>query len=76
MHQQAVKAMRLILAGEVPLLGKPKAWAARIVYFWANRDRRAWGVSFLVNSEVESFFGVTIGTIRKRAAHIEGLPAA
>lgn len=74
-QRRALKALRLIIACEKPLRGKPEGWAAGIIYSLANRDRRACGVPGLLNSEVEARFGVSMGTIRKRAAQIERLLA-
>lgn len=75
MHRRALKALRLMMACETPLRGKPEGWAAGIIYGLANRDRQACGVPGLLNSEVEALFGVSMGTIRKRAAQIERLLA-
>ena len=75
MSKRAMKALQFIKSGEQPLSGKPEGWAAGIVYFLANQDRQACGVPGLLNSEFESFFGVTMGTIRRRAARIESLLA-
>ncbi|MEW6199180.1 MAG: hypothetical protein AB1601_11045 [Planctomycetota bacterium] len=74
-QQRALKALRLLAACEKPLPGKPEGWAAGIIYGLANRDRRACGVPGLLNREVEALFGVSMGTIRKRAAQIERLLA-
>jgi len=74
-QSRALKALRLLIACEKPLPGKPEGWAAGIIYGLANRDRRACGVPGLLNSEVEALFGVSMGTIRKRAAQIERLLA-
>ncbi|KAB2949518.1 MAG: hypothetical protein F9K17_02900 [Phycisphaerae bacterium] len=71
MEQRAVKALRFLAACGKALPGKPDGWAAGIIYGLANRDRRACGVPGLLNSEVEAHFGVSMGTIRKRAAQIE-----
>ena len=64
------KFLRFIMAGDEPLLGRPEGWAAGIVYAAANWERRACGVPGLLNSELESFFGVSMGTIRRRAARV------
>lgn len=74
-QRRALKALRLLAACETQLRGKPEGWAAGIIYSLANQDRRACGVPGLLNSEVEALFGVSIGTIRKRAAQIERLLA-
>lgn len=75
MKKRALKALRFLAACEKSLSGKPEGWAAGIVYGLANRDRQACGVPGLLNSEVEAFFGVSMGTIRRRAAQIERLLA-
>ncbi len=74
-QRRALKALRLLAAGETPLRGKPEGWAAGIIYSLANRDRQACGVPGLLNSEIEALFGVSMGTIRRRAAQIERLLA-
>jgi len=75
MEKRAIKALRLLAGCGKPLTGKPEGWAAGIIYDLANRDRRACGVPGLLNSEVEALFGVSMGTICKRAAQIERLLA-
>ena len=75
MQKNALKALRFLTTCDKPLSGKPEGWAAGIIYGLANRDRRACGVPGLLNSEVEALFGVSMGTIRKRAAQIERLLA-
>jgi len=74
-QRRALKALRFLVACEKPLPGKPEGWAAGIIYGLANQDRRACGVPGLVNSEFEALFGVSMGTVRKRAAQIERLLA-
>ena len=71
MHKAAMKALRFLAADDEPMRGKPEGWAAGIVYALANRDRRACGVPWMLNAEFEEFFGVTMSTIRKRAAQVE-----
>lgn len=71
MQKRALKALRFLTACDKPLLGKPEGWAAGIIYALATRDRRACGVPGVLNSDFEQFFGVSLGTIRKRAAQIE-----
>ena len=75
MQKSALKALRFLTACDKPLSGKPGGWAAGIIYALANRGRRACGVPGVLNSDFEQFFGVTMGTIRKRAAQIEDLLA-
>ena len=71
MQKAAMKALRFLAAGDEPMRGKPEGWAAGIVYALANRDRRACGVPGMLNAEFEEFFGVTMGTVYKRAAQVE-----
>ncbi len=73
MQKSALKALRFLTACDTPLLGKPEGWAAGIIYKLATGDRRACGVPGILNSDFEQIFGVTMGTIRKRAAQIEEL---
>lgn len=75
MQKSALKALRFLTACHTPLVGKPEGWAAGIIYALATRDRRACGVPGVLNSDFEQFFDVSMGTIRKRAAQIEGLLA-
>jgi hypothetical protein len=75
MQKSALKTLRFLAACDKPLLGKPEGWAAGIIYALANRGRRACGVPGVLNSDFEQCFGVTMGTIRKRAAQIEELLA-
>jgi hypothetical protein len=70
LHQQAAKALRLAAAGETPLGGKPETWAAGAIYAVANLERNACGVPGFLNSDFSEFFGVTMGSIRKRAADV------
>jgi len=75
LHKRVLKALRFLAAGDKPLAGKPAGWAGGIIYAVANRDRQACGVPGLLNSEFEARFGVSMGTICKRAAQIEELLA-
>ena len=68
LQERALKAMRFLTVSDKVLAGKPAGWAAGIIYALANRDRQACGVPGLLNSELEVFFGVSMTTIRKRAA--------
>ena len=70
LNTRAVKALRFLAIGEKALTGKPEGWAAGVIYAVANLDRRACGVPGLLNSELTEFFGVTMETIRRRAAHV------
>jgi hypothetical protein len=75
MKKRALKAWRFLAVSEDRLTGKPEGWAAGIIYAVANRDRQACGVPGLLNSEFEALFGVSMGTVRTRAAQIERLLA-
>ena len=67
---RAAKALRFFATGEKALTGKPEGWAAGVIYAIANLDRQPCGVPGLLNSEFTEFFGVTMETIRRRAAHV------
>jgi hypothetical protein len=75
LQKRTMRALRVLTAGGAPLAGVPKGREAGIAYFRVNEDRLACGVSGLQSSEFESFFGVTMGTIRMRAARVESLLA-
>jgi len=75
MKKRALKALRFLAVSDKPLAGKPEGWAAGIIYAVANRDRQACGVPGLLNSEFEALVGVSMGTIRRRAAQIDRLLA-
>lgn len=72
---RSLKALHFLAACEEPLLGKAEGWAAGIVYYVVTRDRPACGVPGLLNSEFSACFGVSMETIRKRAAHVGRLLA-
>ena len=74
-QKRVQKALRFLTADSKPLAGKPEGWAAGIIYAVTNRDRQACGVPGLLNSEFEALFGVSMGTIRRRAAQIAELLA-
>ena len=73
LQKRATKALRLLTACDEPLGGKPAGWAAGVLYAVANRERRACGVPGILNQELETFFEVSMGTARKRAAHVSAL---
>jgi len=75
LRKRSLKVLRFLTASDEPLSGKPGGWAAGIVYALANRDRLPCGVPGLLNKDLEESFGVSIGTIRKRAARVEALLA-
>jgi hypothetical protein len=70
LEKRAMKALRLLATAEKPLAGKPEGWAAGIIYAVANLDRQACGIPGLLNSEFIDFFGVSMETVRKRAANV------
>jgi hypothetical protein len=66
----APKAKRMVkmLAGSgEPLRGEPGGWAGGIIHAMTCHGC---GVPGVLNASLEKSFGVTIGTIRKRAAQI------
>jgi hypothetical protein len=73
LQKRALKALRLLAACDKPLAGKPAGWAAGIVYAAANRDRQACGVPGILNEDLEAFFDVSMGTVRKRSWQIAEL---
>jgi hypothetical protein len=70
LQKRAAKAVRFLEAHEEPLTGKPEGWAAGIIYALSNEDRYPCGVTGILNSEFSEFFGVTMGTVRNRAARV------
>ena len=70
LNTRTVKALRFLATGEKALMGKPEGWAAGVIYAIANLDRQPCGVPGLLNSEFTEFFGVTMETIRRRAAEV------
>lgn len=73
LRKKSLKALRFLVACDEPLLGKPGGWAAGIVYALANRYRQPCGVPGLLNKDLEDLFGVTMATIRNRAARVDVL---
>ncbi len=73
LRKKSLKVLRIVMASDKPLLGKPGGWAAGFVYALANRYRAACGVPGLLNKDLEDFFGVKMGTIRERAVRVNGL---
>jgi Domain of unknown function (DUF6398) len=70
LEKRAMKALRFLSTSEKPLAGKPEGWAAGIIYALANLDRQACGIPGLLNADFIDFFGVSMETVRKRAANI------
>lgn len=73
MQQRALHALRLLRAAEKPPAGKAEGWAAGIIYAVATDGRVRCGVPGLLNSEFERFMGVTMSTVRYRAARVREL---
>ena len=73
MEKQAHKALRMLRSSEKPLKGKPEAWAAGILYAIANDARIPFGIPGFLNSEFETTMGVTMATVRNRAARVRQL---
>ncbi|MEX0654159.1 MAG: DUF6398 domain-containing protein [Phycisphaeraceae bacterium] len=73
LQQRAMKALRLLRTSDQPLTGKTKGWAAGIVYVAATDGRITCGVPGVLNSEFEQIMGVTMSTVRKRAARVKEL---
>ena len=71
LKRSSKKALRLMAAFDEPLTGRPEGWAAGIIYAMANRHRIPCGVPGLLNADFERVFGVTMSTVRKRAAQVD-----
>src|SRR4051812_33662062 len=70
LHRRALKALRLVAGFEEQLAGKAEGWSAGVVYAVANMDRQPCGVPGVLNSELKAAFGVSMETIRRRAAQV------
>ena len=70
---RAYKALRLLRASEKPLHGKPEGWAAGIIYYLATDGHIPCGVSGMLNAEFEALMGVSMDTVRTRAARVREL---
>jgi len=70
LEKQTHKALRLLRASEKPLQGKPEGWAAGIIYAVANDGGIPCGVPDILNADFERFMGVTMSTVRTRAARV------
>lgn len=73
MQKRALKALRLLRASEKPLVGRAEGWAAGIIYAVATDGCIPCGVPGVLNSEFERFMGVTMSTVRHRAARVKAL---
>ncbi|MEX2388696.1 MAG: DUF6398 domain-containing protein [Phycisphaeraceae bacterium] len=70
LQQRSMKALRMLRASDKPLTGKTEGWAAGIIYAVANDGCSPCGVPGVLNSEFERFMGVTMSTVRERAARV------
>ncbi len=73
LQKRALRALRFLRTSDKPLRGKAEGWAAGIIYAAASRDRQACGVPGVPNSEFEAMMGVSMSTVRTRAAQVERL---
>ncbi len=64
----ANSALELLLAKNSALSGKPAGWAGGLIY--ALGGKAGVGIPGVLNSELETIFGVSVGTISKRAKRI------
>ena len=71
LEKQVHRALRLLRASEKPLRGKPEDWAAGIIYAIATDGRIPCGVPDILNADFERFMGVTMNTVRTRAARVK-----
>jgi len=67
---EAGRTLKKLMARKAPMLGKPGGWAGGLVYAISSIGV---GVPGVLNSELEEAFGVSMGTIYKRAAMIKKL---
>jgi len=68
LRDRALKAVRFLAAAEKAPAGNPAGWAAGIVYAMANRYCIPCGVPGLLNAEFTAMMGVSMETVRTRAA--------
>ena len=73
LQQRTLKALRLLRASDRPLAGKTEGWAAGIIYAVATDGRIPCGVPGVLNREFERLMGVTMSTVRQRAARVRDL---
>ena len=64
------RAHQALRASETPLKGKVEGWAAGIIYAVGTYDRPPVGVPGILNSEFETLMGVSMVTVRQRAARV------
>lgn len=72
-QKQAYKFLWMLRASEKPIQGKVNGWAGGIVYFVVNDGRIPCGVPGMLNADLEKLMGVSMGTIRTRAARVQEL---
>lgn len=70
MQKRAYHALRLLRANGQALSGKAEGWAAGIIYAVFNDGKIPVGVPDVLNSDFERLMGVTMSTVRKRAARV------
>lgn len=70
LHVQSDRTLKKLLASKISMQGKSGGWVGGIVYAIANQYRQACGLPDILNSEAEEFFGVSMGTIYKRASAV------
>lgn len=70
LEKRARNALRMLAAAEKPCTGNAKGWVAGVIYAMANLDRHPVGVPGLLNTEFTTFFGVSMATVRRRAAQV------
>jgi hypothetical protein len=64
------RILKRLLALKIPMPGKHGGWAGGLVYAMSSIGA---GVPGVLNSELEKVFGVSMGTVYKRAAVIRKL---
>ena len=72
MRKRALQVLRFLTISSTPLPGELEDWAEGIIFI-ANQGRMSLGFPGLLNSEFQKLYGVSIETVRKRAAEIDEL---
>ncbi|QNN23326.1 hypothetical protein HED60_13920 [Planctomycetales bacterium ZRK34] len=70
MQMRAHKSLRLLRANDKQLQGKAEGWAAGIVYAVYTDGKIPCGIPGILNRDFEALMGVTMGTVRDRAARV------
>ena len=73
MQERSMRTLRLLRASDKPLRGKVEGWAAGIIYAVATDARIPCGVPGLLNAEFVELMGVSMETVRYRAARVRDL---